>query len=138
MTDAMEPATEPAARFDRRSVGPLVADWVCVLVFVALGKENHGESGGIGWYLTVWWPLAVGFVVGGLVTRVYTLEDDWTARVLGTVLIAVLVGGPLRALTGRPIFSTFSLVAIVVLSVFTLAWRSGVRLIVRWKAIDVE
>ncbi len=133
MTEAVQPA---AARFDRRSVGPLVADWICVLVFVALGKENHDESGGIVWYLTVWWPLAVGFVVGGLVTRVYTLDDDWTARVLGTVLIAVLVGGPLRAITGRPIFSTFSLVAIVVLSIFTLAWRSGVRLIGRWKARD--
>lgn len=133
MTEAIETT---GARFDRSAIGPLLVDWLCVLVFVALGKENHEESGGLVWYLTVWWPLAVGFVVAGLVTRVYTLDEDWTARVLGTVLIAVLVGGPLRAITGRPIFSTFSLVAIVVLSIFTLAWRSGLRLVGRWKAID--
>ncbi len=135
MTAAMEPTS---ARFARRSIGPLLADWLCVAVFVALGKENHGTAGAVAWYLTVWWPLAVGFVVGGLITRVYTLSEDWPARVLGTVLIAVLVGGPLRALTGRPVFSTFSLVAIVVLSIFTIGWRSGVLLVQRWKAIDAE
>ncbi len=124
----VRPAT--SARFDRRAIAPLLADWLCVLVFAALGKADHGKSGGIVWYLTVWWPLAVGFVVGGLVTRLYVDAEDWPGRVLGTVVIAVLVGGPLRWLTGRPVFSTFSLVAMVVLSAFTLGWR-GIALLVR-------
>ncbi len=126
----------PSARFDRRAVVPLLADWLCVLVFAVLGKADHGRSGGVVWYLRVWWPLAVGFVVGGLVTRLYVDAEDWPARVLGTVVIAVLVGGPLRWLTGRPVFSTFTLVAIAVLSAFTLGWRGIVLLVRRRISVD--
>ena len=126
-----------STRFDRRAVVPLLADWLCVLAFAAIGKEDHGRSGGVVWYLRVWWPLAVGFLVGGLVTRVYVDRQDWPARVLGTVVIAVIVGGPLRWMTGRPVYSTFTLVAMVVLSVFTLGWR-GVAVLARRRRASVD
>jgi hypothetical protein len=125
-------------RFGRRSVAPLLADWVCVLVFAALGKQNHGAAGGIGWYGRVWWPLAVGFVVGGLATRVYVDGEDWPGRVLTTVAIAVVVGGPLRWLTGKPIFDAFTLVAFAVLSAFTLGWRGAVVLVRRRRGASVD
>ena len=110
-------------RFARGSLAPLMADWACVLLFVFLGKENHGKSGGALWLLTVWWPLAVGIVVGAIATRLYTDERDWPASLIATIAIAVVVGGPLRALTGRPFYSAFTLVALVMLSLLTFGWR---------------
>ena len=110
-------------RFDTRSIAPLLADWACVAIFVVLGKENHGYEQGVTWFLTVWWPLAVGVLAGGLITRIYTDDADWPGRLLATIAIAVFVGGPLRALTGRPMFSVFTVVALVMLSVLMFGWR---------------
>ena len=110
-------------RFDAGSIRPLAIDWVCVAIFVALGKENHGYEKGVAWFLQVWWPLAVGVLVGGLITRIYTDDAEWPGRLLATIAIAVFVGGPLRALTGRPIFSVFTVVALVMLSILMFGWR---------------
>lgn len=124
MTEAAaESPPVPRFRFDARSIVPLGLDWVCVAIFVILGKENHGYEKGITWFLTVWWPLAVGVVVGGLVTRIYTDDVDWPGRLLATVGIAVVVGGPLRALTGRPIYGIFTVIALGVLSILMYGWR---------------
>lgn len=124
-------STEPAAasveptppRFDKRAVAPLLADWACIAVFVALGKESHGYDKNVVWFLSVWWPLAVGMLIGGLITRIWTDDRDWPPRLFGTVAIAVAIGGPLRYLTGRPMFSVFTIVALFVLSLLTFAWR---------------
>jgi hypothetical protein len=115
----------PASRF---SFTPgvaiaLVADLLCIVVFVALGKENHGVHRGVGWFFNVWWPLAVGLIAGALITRLYTREDRWPLRLVVTVAIMVLVGGPLRTLTGRVMYSVFTLVAFAMLNLLTFGWR---------------
>ena len=117
------PAARSRGRFDARSIAPLAADWVCVAIFVFLGKENHGYEKGLTWFLQVWWPLAVGVVVGGLITRIYADDTEWPGRLLVSIAIAVAVGGPLRALTGRPIYSVFTVVALVMLSILMFGWR---------------
>ena len=100
MTATTEHATErPRTRFEPRRLYALVLDWLCVVAFVAMGKENHGVHRGIGWFFNVWWPLAVGIVVGGLVTRLYATDDRWPARLLATVAIMAV------ALVGRSAYS---------------------------------
>jgi Protein of unknown function (DUF3054) len=124
MTDApAPPSTRAHSRFDRGAIRPLLADWVCVAIFVFLGKENHGYEQGVTWFLTVWWPLAVGVLVGGLIMRIYTDDAEWPGRLLATIAIAVMVGGPLRWLTGRPVYSVFTVVALFVLSLLMYGWR---------------
>ncbi|MGZ4677720.1 MAG: DUF3054 domain-containing protein [Acidimicrobiia bacterium] len=130
MTSHPDGSVAPAARrprFDRGAVGPLLADWVCVAIFVFLGKENHGYEQGVTWFLTVWWPLAVGVLVGGLVMRIYTDDTEWPGRLFATVAIAVVVGGPLRWTTGRPVYSVFTVVAVFVLSLLLFGWRIAWR-----------
>jgi hypothetical protein len=124
MTDAT--AESPAAsrgRFDARAIAPLLADWACVALFVVMGKENHGYEKGVTWFLQVWWPLAVGVLVGGLIMRIYTDDTDWPGRLFATIAIAVFLGGLLRLTTGRPAFSVFTVVALGVLSVLMFGWR---------------
>ena len=121
VTESDPRATRP--RFSRAAVVSLAIDLLCIVAFVAMGKENHGVHRGVGWFFNVWWPLATGLVVGGLVTRLYVAGDRWPLRLVGTVAIAVVIGGPLRTLTGRGMYSVFTLVAFAMLTLLTFAWR---------------
>ena len=117
--------SNPRSRFalTPSAIGPFVADLLCIVVFVALGKENHGVHRGVGWFFNVWWPLAVGLVVGALMTRLYVATDRWPIRLVATVTIMVIIGGPLRTLTDRVMYSVFTLVAFGMLNLLMFAWR---------------
>ena len=124
MTAVAQP--EPVAarpRFSTAGLLPLAIDLLCIVAFVALGKENHGVHRGVGWFFNVWWPLATGLVLGALITRLYAARDRWPLRLVGTVAIAVIIGGPLRTLTGRGMYSVFTLVAFAMLTLLTFGWR---------------
>ena len=125
MTEAVveTPTARPRFAFSAAVIGPFVADLVCIVIFVALGKENHGVQRGVGWFFNVWWPLAAGLIVGALITRVYTERHRWPLRLVATVAIMVIIGGPLRTITGRVMYSVFTLVAFGMLNLLTFAWR---------------
>jgi hypothetical protein len=107
-----------------RRIAP-VFDTVCISAFILLGKDRHSyDNKGLTWFLTVFWPLAVGWIVGALVTRVYTRDDRPWLRLLGTLAIALLVGGILRGVfTDRVPFSVFTVVAFLFLGLTTFGWR---------------
>ena len=120
------PTEAPAAvpsRISRSTIGFLVVDLACIAAFVGLGRETHGVTRGVGWFFNVWWPLAVGWIVGMLVTRLYGTSAQWPLRLVATVAIAVAVGGPLRTLMDRPIYSVFTAVAFGFLCLATFGWR---------------
>ena len=76
------------------------------------------------WFLTVWWPLAVGVLVGGLTMRIYT-DDSGVARPAARDDRDRLSSSAARsaALTGREIYSVFTVVALVMLSLLMFGWR---------------
>jgi predicted Na+-dependent transporter len=102
-----------------------VLDTLCICVFIAVGKDSHSyDNKGVEWFLTVFWPLAVGWIVGALITRVYTRVDRSWLRLLGTLAIGLFVGGILRgAFTDRSSFSVFTVVAFLFLGLTTFGWR---------------
>ncbi len=102
-----------------------VLDTFCICVFIAVGKDRHSyDNKGVEWFLTVFWPLAVGWIVGALITRVYTRDDRSWLRLLGTLAIGLFVGGILRgAFTDRAYFSVFTVVAFLFLGLTTFGWR---------------
>ncbi|MGZ4735946.1 MAG: DUF3054 domain-containing protein, partial [Acidimicrobiia bacterium] len=58
-----------------RRLAPVI-DAAILILFVAIGRDQHHLGGtGIRWFLTVLWPLAAGWAVGALVTRLYTSKD---------------------------------------------------------------
>lgn len=123
MTAEVDRGGHTPPRFTRAAVPPLLADWLCVAIFVVVGRENHGYEQGVTWFLQVWWPLAVGILVAGLLMRIWTDDHDWPGRLLATIALGVVIGGPLRALTGRPVYSVFTVVALFVLCILMYGWR---------------
>jgi Protein of unknown function (DUF3054) len=107
-----------------RRLAPAI-DAAFLILFVAIGRDQHHLGGtGVKWYLTVLWPLAVGWIVGALVMKLYTRVDHAWLRLLGTIAIGVFLQAILRAaFTGRPWFSVFSIVSFIFLSLVTFGWR---------------
>jgi hypothetical protein len=102
-----------------------VIDAVCLVIFVAIGREQHDlNSTGVAWFLTVLWPLAVGWLVGALVTRLYVRADWWWLRLVGTVAVAALLDALLRGtFTDRGYLSVFTIVLFLFNCLTTLTWR---------------
>ena len=107
-----------------RRIGPVI-DTACIAVFIMFGKDRHSyDNKGLTWFLTVFWPLAVGWLIGALITRVYTREDRTWLRLLGTMSIGIFIGGILRwVFTDRVPFSVFTVVAFLFLGLTTFGWR---------------
>lgn len=117
-----------------RRVAPLI-DTACIAAFIMLGKDRHSyDNKGLEWFLTVFWPLAVGWLVGALVTRVYTRADRPWLRLLGTIIIGIFIGGLLRWIfTDRVPFSVFTVVAFLFLGLTTFGWRLVWTAVVRMR-----
>lgn len=110
-----------------------VLDAALVLLFAAVGRHSHAESGAVLGVLTTAWPFLAGAAVGWLVSGVGRWADPRTLR--GGIPVwagAVAVGMLLRVVTGRGTAVSFVIVATVVLGIFLLGWRAvAARLVAR-------
>lgn len=100
-----------------------------LLLFVVIGRANHGEDGLWG-VLGTWWPFLVGLVVAWLVLRAWRtpLQLVWTG--LGVWAITVIAGMLLRVASGQGVQLSFVVVTFLVVGVFLLGWRA-IALLVR-------
>ena len=109
----------------RRPAVALVLDVLLVLLFAAVGRASHDESGPVLGALVVAWPFLVGTAVGWLVVRV--VRRTWPIDVAPGVMVwfaTVLVGMLLRHAIGSGTAPSFVVVASVVLALFLLGWRA--------------
>jgi hypothetical protein len=104
----------------------VVLDLACLAAFVAVGGRRHEDlNEGFGWYLEVLWPIALGWFVVALLTRLYARAGEAMWR----SLLATLVGGLvitqlLRAtLQDRPWIGIFTAVAFGFVGLTTFGWR---------------
>jgi DUF3054 family protein len=113
----------------RRWVGPL-ADLVCIVSFILAGAGRHQIDEGADWFLTVLWPIAVGWYGAALVVRLYSRDDRWVLRVVGTVALGTVVMVVLRGgFTDRPWVSVFTAIFVAWMLATALGWRAIVRAI---------
>ena len=109
--------------------GPtMVADGVAILTFATVGRLSHAEELSLPAVIGVAWPFLVGGAVGTLVGRTWRRPSALSSGV--SVWLGTVAGGMLlRWLSGGGVQPSFVIVAGVVLAVFLLGWRTGVRLV---------
>lgn len=106
-------------------------DVAAVLVFVLIGRANHGEGETAAGIANTVWPFLAGLLAGWLLAaRTHRRVDRLSG---GTVVwIATVVGGLLlRVVAGQGVAFAFVVVAAVVLGVFLLGWRAISELVSR-------
>lgn len=99
-------------------------DGLAIVTFILVGKGEHDIDEGIEWFITVLWPLALGWGVVALLTRLYTRTNGiWLALGI-TIVGGILLGAIPRGLfTDRPYVSVFTVVAIAYIGIVTYGWR---------------
>jgi hypothetical protein len=113
----------------------VAADAACLVVFVAVGRTSHDLHGGVGWFVAVLWPFALGWFAVAFATRLYTARTHRWWRAAATVVLGVTVALVLRAsLTTRATPLVFGVVALSFLALATLGWRLVVAALGRRRA----
>ena len=94
-----------------------------MLVFVAIGRANHHDGGGLAGFWDTLWPFAAGLAIGLLATRFWRRPTALLPTGVGVWLGTVAGGMILRVLAGQGTAFTFILVALAFLGLFQLGWR---------------
>jgi hypothetical protein len=109
-----------------------VLDALCVFLFVFVGHGRHEVTEGVGWYVTVLWPLYLGWFSVAVATNLYgRTRGTWAALLvtwLGGIAIASLFRG---TFTDRPYVGIFTLVAVGFIGLTTFGWRAVAALVAR-------
>ncbi len=102
----------------------LLADLVCVLVFVVVGKADHGTGTAFGAVLSTAWPFVAGALLGWAATRAWRAPAAlWPTGVF--VWAVTVVGGMLaRRAVGEGTPLSFVIVTSLFLAAAMLGWRA--------------
>lgn len=110
-------------------------DALAIISFVLVGGGRHNVHEGIGWFLTVCWPLFAGWFAVALIVRLYTRSTSLWLSLLVTLAGGIAIGAALRGtFTDRPYVSIFTLIAFVYLGLVTFGWRAIWALVTRARA----
>jgi hypothetical protein len=114
----------------RTAVLAVLADVVAVLVFAAVGRLSHAESGDLVGLLATAAPFLVGVAASWALPPVRRAPAALQAGVavwLGALLLGLLI----RTLFTRSLPLTFVLVAAVTLAALLIGWRALALLVAR-------
>lgn len=104
-------------------VAPVV-DALCLIVFVAAGRQSHDVQGGASWFFIVVWPLLAGWFLAALAARLYVRRDQLWLRLAATLVIGIAVALLLRATAShRDTPLAFVVVAYLFITALTSGWR---------------
>lgn len=108
----------------RLRVAPLI-DAAIIVAFVVLGRRRHGIDEGAQWFLTVLWPLFVGWFGVALLARLYTRDSGIWGALAITWLAGLAVMSILRGtFTDRPYVGIFTVIAVVFIGALAFGWRA--------------
>jgi hypothetical protein len=115
----------------------IAVDVICILVFAIIGRSSHQEATDLLGVAHTAWPFLAGCLLGTLIGRTWRHPYALTSGV--AVWLGTVIGGmTLRVLTGAGVQLSFVVVASIVLALFILGWRAGLRLIQRARAKTSE
>lgn len=114
---------ETATRVTVRSVGWLLLDVVCVLVFVGIGRSVHTKGLTLAGMASTSWPFLAGMAAGWLSSRAWRSPVELAPAGATTWLMCVALGMVLRVVSGQGTAFAFVLVALGFLGATMLGWR---------------
>lgn len=99
-------------------------DAILIVLFALIGRQSHAEDSGILPALGTAWPFLAGAAIAWVLGAAWRAPAAlrWTGPLVW--LGAVVIGLPLRALTGGGIELGFVLVTAGVLALFLIGWRA--------------
>lgn len=114
-----------------RTAAPAI-DLACLALFVIIGRDRHDISEGVLSFLGVLWPLALGWFVAALATKLYTNPSRPWLRLTGTWVFGMTLALVVRGIAlGRVPVSTFALVLFAFVAFETFGWRLIARILRR-------
>ena len=109
----------------RAAAAAFLLDAALVVLFAAVGRRSHAESGAVLGVLLTAWPFLAGTVLGWVVAVTWRRRAPLGVRDgIPVWVCAVAAGMLLRVATGASTAFSFVVVATVVLGVFLLGWRA--------------
>jgi hypothetical protein len=106
----------------------IAVDVICITVFAIVGRSSHQEATDLLGVAHTAWPFLAGCLVGTVLGRTWRHPFALSSGV--AVWLGTVVGGmTLRLLTGAGVQLSFVLIASLVLALFLIGWRAGLRLI---------
>jgi hypothetical protein len=116
----------------RAALGVL-ADVLCVLAFVVIGRASHQDGESLAGVAGTAWPFLAGLAVGEAATRAWRRPAALVPTGVGVWLATVALGQLLRVIAGPGTDAVFIVVSAVFLGLFLLGWRlaAGLSPVVR-------
>ena len=108
-----------------RAALAVLADVVCVLVFVVIGRASHHAGAGLAGVVRTAWPFLAGLGVGELATLSWRRPFALVPTGVGVWLATVAIGQALRVIAGQGTDIVFVAVSAVFLGLFLLGWRAA-------------
>ena len=102
------------------------ADVMCILLFCAVGRRNHGEGVTLSGVAETAWPFLAGLVASWLLYRAWRRPAAVRPTGVAVWLGTVATGMGLRVVTGAGTALSFVVVATLVTGGLLLGWRAGV------------
>jgi len=106
----------------RAALGVL-ADVLCVLAFVVIGRASHHAGETLAGVAGTAWPFLVGLAIGELATWSWRRPFALVPTGVGVWLATVTIGQALRVVAGPGTEIAFIAVSAVFLGLFLLGWR---------------
>lgn len=108
-----------------------LTDFVCVVVFCAVGRRSHAEGLTVAGIAETAWPFLTGTAVGWLISRGWRRPTALVPTGITIWLSTIVVGMLLRRITSQGVAVSFIVVASLVTALLLLGWRALTALAVK-------
>ena len=118
---------------ENQKILAVVADFFCILLFVAIGRHAHKHGITFGGIVSTLWPFFTGLLCGWLLLTWTRMRFEKISSGYVVVVSTVFVGMLLRVISGQGTAFSFICVALIFLSILLLGWRLAFEAVRRGK-----
>lgn len=118
-----------------RRLIPAAIDLVCVLIFCAIGRGQHGEAlDPLGMFTTAY-PFVIGWLSGAIGCVTQGRFWPWWMHALVMTIAVVAIGMAARNLMGQGVQVSFVIVATIANALLLFGWRAVAEFVGRSRGV---